>query len=159
MSLNTNKPCTKATSQPIRNITKKKKRRPFLASFKVQMLASHPEVELTASQEELIFISFCHNLGNFELNLFSLTSLHFSLVAIDNTQRSWSSKSDQASPQIPVLALNSIFLNGFSFWLLVQMNLKMQPILISWSRITLLRKRSLPADGLPYANGEFHRKG
>ena len=60
------------------------KKEDLLASIilKVQMLGFYPEVELTASQEELDFLHdylFSVTIwGNFELNLFSLTSPLFS---------------------------------------------------------------------------------
>ena len=96
------------------------KKEDLLASIilKVQMLGFYPEVELTASQEELDFLHdylFSVTIwGNFELNLFSLTSPLFS----SRLYRQYTEELVQREDFKFLLdssrpALNSIFLNGF----------------------------------------------
>ena len=99
---------------------KYQKKEDFLASIilKVQMLGFYPEVELTASQEELDFLHdylFSVTIwGNFELNLFSLTSPLFS----SRLYRQYTEELVQREDFKLLLdssrpAINSIFLNGF----------------------------------------------
>ena len=84
----------------------------------VRMLGFYPEVELTASQEELDFLhDFLFSVtiwGNFELNLFSLTSPLFS----SQLYRQYTEELVQREDFKLLLdssrpAINSIFLNGF----------------------------------------------
>ena len=91
----------------------------------------------------MIISSLSQFWGNFELNLFSLTSPLFS----SRLYRQYTEELVQREDFKLLLdssrpAINSIFLNGF-FSPLVQMNLKMQPILISWSRTTFTPKTKL----------------
>ena len=99
---------------------KHQKKEDFLASIilKAQMLGFYPEVELTASQEELDFLhDYLFSVmiwGNFELNLFSLTSPLFS----SRLYRQYTEELVQREDFKLLLdssrsALNSIFLNGF----------------------------------------------
>ena len=96
------------------------KKEDLLASIilKVQMLGFYPEVELAVSQEELDFLHdylFSVTIwGNFELNLFSLTSPLFS----SQLYRQYTEELVQREDFKLLLdssrtALNSIFLNGF----------------------------------------------
>ena len=96
------------------------KKEDLLASIilKAQMLGFYPEVELTASQEELDFLhDYLFSVmiwGNFELNLFSLTSPLFS----SRLYRQYTEELVQREDFKLLLdssrsALNSIFLNGF----------------------------------------------
>ena len=83
------------------------KKEDLLASIilKAQMLGFYPEVELTASQEELDFLhDYLFSVmiwGNFELNLFSLTSPLFSSQPLSTIHRGVGPTGGfQASPRL-----------------------------------------------------------